>query len=184
MQRSVSCLAFAFLIRGVSRVDPHAEGSGIGFRSIIFPGVAAFWPFLLGGGFEFGHDQAAAARAWGNAVDAPDPPVYRSRDSAGMPANSQLIGSLERGHRAALPLPGSRRGYLWLRRMSQFSLNHRLQGGQRESPVEALAIDEERRRRIHTDLFSLAHLLLNCLLDWRGIEIRLEAGHVKAYPPG
>jgi hypothetical protein len=39
--------AIAFLIRGVSRVDPHAEGSGIGFRLIIFPGVAAFWPFLL-----------------------------------------------------------------------------------------------------------------------------------------
>lgn len=37
----------AFLIRGVSRVDPHAEGSGIGFRLIIFPGVAAFRPFLL-----------------------------------------------------------------------------------------------------------------------------------------
>ena len=37
----------AFLIRGVSRVDPHAEGSGIGFRLIIFPGVAALWPFLL-----------------------------------------------------------------------------------------------------------------------------------------
>jgi hypothetical protein len=39
--------ASAFLIRGVSRVDPHAEGAGLGFRLIIFPGVAAFWPFLL-----------------------------------------------------------------------------------------------------------------------------------------
>ena len=37
----------AFVIRGVDRVDPVAQGAGIGFRLIILPGVAALWPLLL-----------------------------------------------------------------------------------------------------------------------------------------
>ena len=36
-----------FVARGVSRVDEHAAGAGLGFRMIIFPGVVALWPFLL-----------------------------------------------------------------------------------------------------------------------------------------
>jgi hypothetical protein len=39
--------AIVFVARGVSRVDEHAVGAGLGFRLIIFPGVAALWPFLL-----------------------------------------------------------------------------------------------------------------------------------------
>ena len=34
-----------FVAGGVSRVDEHA--AGLGFRMIIFPGVAALWPLLL-----------------------------------------------------------------------------------------------------------------------------------------
>ena len=39
--------AIVFVARGVSRVDEHAAGAGLGFRLIILPGVAALWPFLL-----------------------------------------------------------------------------------------------------------------------------------------
>jgi hypothetical protein len=39
--------AIVFVARGVSRVDEHAAGAGLGFRMIIFPGVVALWPFLL-----------------------------------------------------------------------------------------------------------------------------------------
>lgn len=39
--------AIAFVARGVSRIDTHAEGAGLAFRLIIFPGVAALWPVLL-----------------------------------------------------------------------------------------------------------------------------------------
>jgi hypothetical protein len=39
--------ATAFLTSGVSRIDAHANGAGVGFRLMIFPGVAALWPFLL-----------------------------------------------------------------------------------------------------------------------------------------
>jgi hypothetical protein len=39
--------AAAFLTVGVSRVDPVSKGSGIGFRLIILPGVAALWPVML-----------------------------------------------------------------------------------------------------------------------------------------
>ena len=39
--------AIVFVARGVSRVDAHATGAGLGFRLIVFPGVAALWPFLL-----------------------------------------------------------------------------------------------------------------------------------------
>jgi hypothetical protein len=39
--------AAAFLTAGISRVDPASKGSGIGFRLIILPGVAALWPLML-----------------------------------------------------------------------------------------------------------------------------------------
>ena len=39
--------AIAFVAWGVSRVDRHAAGAGLGFRLMIFPGVAALWPLLL-----------------------------------------------------------------------------------------------------------------------------------------
>ena len=39
--------AIAFVSTGVGRVDPAAKGSGIGFRMMILPGVAALWPLLL-----------------------------------------------------------------------------------------------------------------------------------------
>lgn len=39
--------AIAFVARGVSRIDDQAKGAGIGFRLLIFPGVAALWPLLL-----------------------------------------------------------------------------------------------------------------------------------------
>jgi len=32
---------------GISQVDPDSKGSGIGFRLIILPGVAALWPVLF-----------------------------------------------------------------------------------------------------------------------------------------
>jgi hypothetical protein len=36
----------AFITVGVQRVDPVARRTGIGFRLLILPGVAAFWPLL------------------------------------------------------------------------------------------------------------------------------------------
>ena len=39
--------AIAFVAIGVARVDPVAKDSGMGFRFIIFPGVAALWTLLL-----------------------------------------------------------------------------------------------------------------------------------------
>ena len=46
----IACgLAFApfFVWRGVGRVDPAAKATGLGFRLIILPGVAALWPVVL-----------------------------------------------------------------------------------------------------------------------------------------
>jgi hypothetical protein len=42
-------LAFAvpFVWSGVQRLDSEAQGSAIGFRLLILPGVAAFWPMFL-----------------------------------------------------------------------------------------------------------------------------------------
>jgi hypothetical protein len=42
-------LAFAgpFVWFGIQRLDSEAQGSGIGFRLLILPGVAAFWPMFL-----------------------------------------------------------------------------------------------------------------------------------------
>lgn len=39
--------ALPFVWLGVQRLDSEAQGSGIGFRLLILPGVAAFWPVLL-----------------------------------------------------------------------------------------------------------------------------------------
>ena len=39
--------AAAFVTAGVERIDHEAEGAGIGFRLLIFPGAVAFWPLLL-----------------------------------------------------------------------------------------------------------------------------------------
>jgi len=39
--------AVLFVWVGVQRLDPEAQGSGIGFRLLILPGVAAFWPMFL-----------------------------------------------------------------------------------------------------------------------------------------
>jgi membrane protein implicated in regulation of membrane protease activity len=39
--------ALAFVTVGVKRVDSQANGSGIAFRLLIFPGSVAFWPVLL-----------------------------------------------------------------------------------------------------------------------------------------
>ena len=36
-----------FVTAGVSRLDPMAKGTGLGFRLLILPGVAAFWPLLF-----------------------------------------------------------------------------------------------------------------------------------------
>jgi hypothetical protein len=39
--------AVAFVTVGIQRVDPVAEHAPVGFRLIVFPGVAALWPLLL-----------------------------------------------------------------------------------------------------------------------------------------
>ena len=36
----------AFVLRGVSRIDPAAQRGSWGFRLIILPGAVAFWPLL------------------------------------------------------------------------------------------------------------------------------------------
>lgn len=36
-----------FVVRGVQKVDSQARNSGLMFRLLIFPGVAAFWPLFL-----------------------------------------------------------------------------------------------------------------------------------------
>ena len=39
--------AVLFVWIGVQRLDSEAQGSGVGFRLLILPGVTAFWPMLL-----------------------------------------------------------------------------------------------------------------------------------------
>jgi TM2 domain-containing membrane protein YozV len=39
--------ALPFVIKGVTKIDEGAAGSGWGFRLIIIPGVIVFWPVLL-----------------------------------------------------------------------------------------------------------------------------------------
>jgi hypothetical protein len=36
-----------FVWSGVQRLDSEAQGAGLGFRILILPGVAAFWPLFL-----------------------------------------------------------------------------------------------------------------------------------------
>lgn len=42
-----AAFAVAFVTLGIHRVDPVAEHTPVGFRLIVFPGVAALWPLLL-----------------------------------------------------------------------------------------------------------------------------------------
>lgn len=39
--------AIFFVWRGVQRIDAEAQGTSVGFRVLILPGVAAFWPMFL-----------------------------------------------------------------------------------------------------------------------------------------
>lgn len=39
--------AIAFVLAGVRKIDPHAAHGSWGFRLVIFPGSAVFWPLLL-----------------------------------------------------------------------------------------------------------------------------------------
>ena len=39
--------AAPFVWLGIQRLDSEAQGSGFGFRLLILPGVAAFWPMFL-----------------------------------------------------------------------------------------------------------------------------------------
>jgi hypothetical protein len=39
--------AVPFVWSGVQRLDSQARGSSVGFRLLILPGVAAFWPMFL-----------------------------------------------------------------------------------------------------------------------------------------
>jgi hypothetical protein len=39
--------AMGFVWVGVQSLDSVARGSGVGFRLLMLPGVAAFWPMLL-----------------------------------------------------------------------------------------------------------------------------------------
>ncbi len=39
--------AIPFVFVGAKKVDPQTIGSGLGFRLLVLPGVAAFWPLLL-----------------------------------------------------------------------------------------------------------------------------------------
>lgn len=44
----IGCLfAIAFVAAGIQRVDPQANGAGLGFRVLVLPGVAALWPWFL-----------------------------------------------------------------------------------------------------------------------------------------
>ena len=36
-----------FLMKGLNKIDEGAQGSTIGFKIIIIPGVIVFWPALL-----------------------------------------------------------------------------------------------------------------------------------------
>lgn len=39
--------AILFVLKGIARIDEAAQGTGWGFRVIIFPGTVVFWPLLL-----------------------------------------------------------------------------------------------------------------------------------------
>lgn len=40
-------VALGFVLRGLPRVDSAAAHSPLGFRLLIFPGLAALWPWAL-----------------------------------------------------------------------------------------------------------------------------------------
>jgi hypothetical protein len=40
--------AIAFVWQLAGRLDPAAQRGTVGFRLVVFPGVAALWPYLLG----------------------------------------------------------------------------------------------------------------------------------------
>lgn len=42
-----AAFALVFVTRGVQQIDPVARGAGWGFRLLIAPGSAIFWPLLL-----------------------------------------------------------------------------------------------------------------------------------------
>jgi hypothetical protein len=64
--------AVAFVCTGVQQVDLEARGSGIGFRFLILPGIAAFWPIFLG--------------RWIRRVE--EPPVERNSHRSGVANDS------------------------------------------------------------------------------------------------
>ncbi len=37
----------AFVWFGLNRIDPAASNAGVGFKFLIIPGCAVFWPYLL-----------------------------------------------------------------------------------------------------------------------------------------
>jgi len=39
--------AVPFVFFGLQRLDSEAQGSGVGFRLLILPGIAVFWPLFL-----------------------------------------------------------------------------------------------------------------------------------------
>lgn len=39
--------AIVFAAWGARRIDPAAQGAGIGFRLLLLPGAAVLWPWLL-----------------------------------------------------------------------------------------------------------------------------------------
>ena len=39
--------SFFFYAKGMKKVDKVSNGSTIGFKLIVFPGVVTFWPFLF-----------------------------------------------------------------------------------------------------------------------------------------
>jgi len=39
--------ALVFVVKGAQQIDEEAVGAGWGFRLLILPGCAAFWPLLL-----------------------------------------------------------------------------------------------------------------------------------------
>jgi hypothetical protein len=38
--------AIFFALWGVQKMDTQAQGSGVGFRLLLIPGIAAFWPLF------------------------------------------------------------------------------------------------------------------------------------------
>lgn len=39
--------AIVFVIFGIGKIDDSVNGSTIGFRLVVIPGTAIFWPYLL-----------------------------------------------------------------------------------------------------------------------------------------